>query len=84
MNQVSKIIIIIKKMIKSKKGGDEQEGESVEERDIFIFIFLLFASFSNLRKSDRRFSSGLKAKLIHTTRATRGYQNLGVLSNSTR
>ena len=25
--------------------------------DIFIFIFLFFASFSDLRKLDRRFSS---------------------------
>ena len=53
------------------------------ERKIFYF-FSLFASFSDLGKSDRRFSSGLKAKLIHATRATRGHQNLGVSSNSTR
>ena len=57
--------------------------ESVGEREIFYF-FSLFASLSNLRKSDCRFSSGLKAKLIHATRATRGHQNLGVSSNSTR
>ena len=56
----------------------------MEERDIFIFIFLFFISFSVLWKSDRRFLSGLKAKLIHIARATRGHQNLGVLSNSTR
>ena len=49
----------------------------------FIFIYL-FVSFSDLWKSDRRFSSGLKAKLIHATRATRGYQNLRVSSNSMR
>ena len=55
------------------------------QREIFIFYFiLLFASFSDVRKSDRRFSSGLKAKLIQVVRATRGYQNLGVSSNSTR
>ena len=48
------------------------------ERVRKIFYFFLFASFSDLRKSDRRFSSGLKAKLIHGTRATRGHQNLGV------
>ena len=52
--------------------------------DIFIFIFLFFASFSDLRKSDPRFSSKQKAKLIYATRATRGHQNLGVSSNSTR
>ena len=60
-----------------------QEGERWGERNFFFFFFL-FASFSDLRKSDRRFSSGLKAKLIHATRATRGHQNLGVSSNSTR
>ena len=59
-----------------------REGASV--REDFIFIFLLFASFSDLSKSDRRFSSRLKAKLIYATRATRGHQNLGVSSNSMR
>ena len=55
------------------------------ERDVFLFyFFLLFASFLDLRKLDRRFSSGLKAKLIYATRAARGHQNLGVSSNSTR
>ena len=48
------------------------------------FIFFLFASFSDLRKSDRNFSLGLKTKLIYAMRATRGHQNLGVSSNSTR
>ena len=57
-------------------------GESVGERNICFFF--LFASFSYLRKLDRRFSSGLKAKLIHAMRATCKYQNLGVSSNSTR
>ena len=61
-----------------------EEASSAERRDIFIFIFLLFASFSDLRKSNSRFSSGLKAKLIHAARATREYQNLGVSSNPTR
>ena len=53
------------------------------ERKIFYF-FSLFASLLDLRKSDRRFSLGLKAKLIHATRATRGHQNIGVSSNSMR
>ena len=48
----------------------------------FIFNFFLFASFSDLRKSDSRFSSGLKTKLIYATRAMRGHKNLGVSSNS--
>ena len=50
----------------------------------FIFIFFLFVFFSDLRKLDLRFSSGLKAKLIYATRAMRGHQNLGVSSNSMR
>ena len=50
----------------------------------FYFFIYFFVSFSDLWKLDRRFSSGLKAKLIHTTRATRRYQNLGVSSNSMR
>ena len=54
-------------------------------REIFIFYFLFFSLFFlDLWKSDRKFSSGLKAKLIHAARATRGYQNLGVSSNSKR
>ena len=32
-----------------------------ESRERFFFIFSLFISFSDLRKSDCRFSSGLKA-----------------------
>ena len=61
----------------------EGEGER-GERENFNFFIYFFVSFLDLGKSDRRFSSGLKAKLIHTTRATRGHQNLGVSSNSTR
>ena len=52
---------------------------------MILFIFIsFFISFSDLWKSDRRFSSGLKPKLIYAERATRGYQNLVVSSNSTR
>ena len=57
--------------------------ESVGDKNIFFF-FYLFASFSDLRKSDSRFSSGLKAKLIYAMRATRGHQKVGVLTNSVR
>ena len=53
-------------------------------RDFLFFFISLFIYFSYLWKSDRRFSSELKAKLIHATRATRGHQNLGVSSNSTK
>ena len=55
------------------------------KRRFFIFLlFLFFVSFSDLRKSDRRFSSELKVKLIYATRATRGHQNVGVSINSVR
>ena len=47
-----------------------------------FLIFFLFGSFLDLQKSDCRFSSGLKAKLIYAMRATHGHQNLGVSSNS--
>ena len=53
------------------------------ERELFLF-FSLFVSFSDLRKSDRRFSSGLKAKLIYAMRATCGHQKVGVSTNSVR
>ena len=48
------------------------ERERVGERIFFKKIILLFVSFSDLRKSDHRFSSRLKTKLIYATRA-RGY-----------
>ena len=58
--------------------SNRQGGREVRES----FFFLLFVSFSDLRKSDRRFLLKQKAKLIHAMRATRGHQNLSVLSNS--
>ena len=48
----------------------ERENEE-RGRDI-LFFFSLFVSFSDLRKLNRRFLSGLKAKLIYATKATRG------------
>ena len=68
---------------KSKGGRGRREERAVERENLFIFFFL-FASFSDQRKSDRRFSSRLKKKLIYATRAMRVHQNLGVSSNSTR
>ena len=54
-------------------------------RDEFYFIFfLLFVYFSDLRKSDCRFSSEQKVMLIHATRATRGHQNLDFSSDYKR
>ena len=66
-----------------KRGRERERGHRGRENMIFIF-FSLFVSFSDIQKSDRKFLSGLKAKLIYATRATCGHQNLRVLSNSTR
>ena len=55
----------------------------MNERILFL-IFRLFASFSDLRKLDHRFSSGMKTKLIYAMRATRGHQKVGVSTNSVR
>ena len=58
--------------------------ESALEREYIFLFFLLFVSFSYLQKSDRRFSLGLKVKLIYAMRATRGHQKVGVLTNFVR
>ena len=90
MIQISKIIIIIIIIIffkkKIKRGQNGRRGGSVERERLrgFYFFISFFVSFSDLWKLDRRFSSRLKAKLIHATRATCGYQNLRVSSNSMR
>ena len=72
----------IKKKIKESQKktifGRESEGER-ERRKVEKEI-----SLSNLRKSDLMFSSEQKAKSVHASRATRGYKNLGVSSNSKR
>ena len=80
------IIIILKKNQNHQKDGRERrEREALErEGENYFLFFLLFASFSDLRKSDLKFSSGLKAKLINATRATRGHQKVGVSTNSVR
>ena len=44
----------------------------------------MFWFFSDLRLSDGQNWSEQKVKLIHASRAMRGYQNIGVSSNSTR
>ena len=41
------------------------------QREIY-FYFLLFISFLDLRKSDRRNSSSQERKVLYATRATRG------------
>ena len=83
-NNIIIIIIIIKgkKSIK-RKGEGALDGER-ELREGFYFFISLFISFSDLRKSNRRFSLGLKAKLIYVMRATRGHQKVGVSTNSVR
>ena len=77
INNNNIIIIIIKGKSKTV-GGICGFGRERELREIFFYFFSLFTSFSDLRKSDRRFLSRLKAKLIYATRATRGHQKLGV------
>ena len=64
-------------------GEKEARGEREVVRE-FNFFISFFASFSDLRKSDRRFLSGLKAKLIYAMRATRRHQKVGVSTNSVR
>ena len=66
-------------MERERRREEERVGE---RRDFLFFIFLLFVYFLDLRKSDCRFSSELKAKLIYAMRATRGHQKVGVLTNS--
>ena len=56
----------------------------VQEVFFNFLLFLLIVSFLDLRKSDRRFSSGLKAKLIYAMRATRRHQKFEVSTNSVR
>ena len=53
-------------------------------RECFLIFFLSLAYFSDLRKSDNRFSSGMKEKLIYAMRATRGHPKVGVSTNSVR
>ena len=66
-------------------GGDRQSvrGERIGER-YFVFYFLLFVSFSDLRKSDHKFLSEQKEKLVYVTRAMRRYQKLSISANSKR
>ena len=78
------MIIKKKRKIKTKSQGDRRERVESMKRDDFYFLFLLFAFFSDLWKSDRRFLLEQKAKLDYVTRATRRYQYLSVSSNSKR
>ena len=87
MKKIIRRIINRKKMkIKKNKrqmvGGGQTLGERSGER--FLIFFLIFVSFSVLRKMDRRFSSEQKAKLVYATRVTHRYQYLSLLSNFKR
>ena len=61
-----------------KKKGDFAEF-SIKNSENLMFWF-----FSDLRLSDDQNWSQQETNLIHSSRATRGYQNIGVSSNSTR
>ena len=61
-----------KKMSKTK--SEECSETQMAGKNYFFFVFILFASFSDLRKSDRRNSSGKERKVLYATRATRGYK----------
>ena len=72
---------------KGRRGASGRRGERWREREMIDFIFIFFSFcffFSDLRKSDRRFLSGLKAKLIYAMRATRGDQKVEVSTKSVR
>ena len=66
------IIIIIKKKDKNEK-KQKEKSENTEREGVqrdFYFLFFLFFTF---RQKTSRFSSGLKAKLIHAAKVSRGY-----------
>ena len=67
----------IKKKTKTQSCSNGNLQKAVHER-IFFFIFLLFSYFSDLRKSDRRISSGQTRKVLYSTKATRGNQKHGI------
>ena len=73
--------ILRNKKIKSKRQKMVRGTDGERREDIYIFFFSLF---SDLRKSDSRFFSEQKAKLIYATRATRRYQKISISSNSKR
>ena len=68
---------------KNPTAGDRRIERWREGETIFILYFI-FVSFSDLRKSDHRFSSDQKAKLVYTTKATRRYQKPSISSHFKR
>ena len=73
----------IKKNKRQMARGGRTLGERSGER-FFNFFFLIFITLSDLLKSDRRFSSEQKAKLVYATRAMRRYQKLSISSHFKR
>ena len=67
---------------KREKEKKRAVGACESERENFFFFSLLLSKIYRNRTIGFRRSK--KAKSIHASRATRGYQNLGVSSNSTR
>ena len=66
-------------------GGEEKKAWREREVERILFYFIsFFVYFSDLRKSDRRFSLGLKVKLIYAMRAPSGHQKVRVLTKSVR
>ena len=64
---------------KNNKALDQTElAEAWRESTDILFFLLPFISFSDLRKLDRRFSSGQEQKMLYATRAMRGYQKHGI------
>ena len=57
---------------KSKGKAKRDGGSEKSMRERFYFLFFFSSFYLDIWKSDRRFSSGLKAKLIHAARATHG------------
>ena len=63
---------------KSQKGKKKKKETTVCRRRERKEKNDFFASLKDLRRSDRRFSLEQEVKFIHVSRATHGYQNLGV------
>ena len=70
--------------LKKKDKENQKEGKRTLQRRIVFFFkfFLLFVSFSDLWKFDRRNLSGQERKVLYATRATRGYQKHGIFTEN--
>ena len=73
-----------KKKKRIKVQQQETGGQRVWERERQFLFYIFFVSFSDLQKSDRKFSSKQKAKFVYATRAMRRYQKLSISVNSKR